>query len=54
MLVVYPLSIGPAVWLENTGFLSVDAIEAAYAPLIGLESETWNRLLNWYLLLWQW
>ena len=57
VLVLYPLSIGPATWLTNRGLLpewAVDPVESFYAPVYWLfqQSEWSYRLLAWYLDFW--
>jgi hypothetical protein len=54
VLVAYPLSLGPATWLFNNGWLPGTAINWLYAPLawIGEKSEPFGNALEWYVMLW--
>ena len=55
LLVVYPLSIGPLVWLVRHDYLSKQSsIFYAYMPLGWLEDQwpPFERALNWYAGLW--
>jgi len=57
LLLMYPLALGPSMWLmyrmdENDGKSTAYlAIRQAYAPLIWLEkrSETTRRAVHWYV-----
>jgi hypothetical protein len=58
VLVVYPLSVGPAEWMRVHGWLSkgdMQALKWFYRPLAWLETkgpEPIGRLLFWYESLW--
>jgi hypothetical protein len=55
LFVVYPLSVGPLVWLVKRGYLSEQSvIFYAYVPLGWLEDQ-WppiERAFDWYANLW--
>ena len=57
MLVGYVASVGPAVWLRESGFITQDQLKAAYLPLIwlyDLDSHNWfARRLDWWCGWWQ-
>jgi len=58
LLVFYPFSVGPVVWLEGHGLFDrlpdpvLDAIGDFYAPLLWLDRQTEAEELEWYLELW--
>jgi hypothetical protein len=57
-LVMYVLSVGPAMWLNNRGRLPSSILDSAlliYAPLDWLahHSEVANRILFWYAGFWE-
>ena len=54
LLLAYPLSVGPAVWICNHGYMSEDAITPFYAPLKWLveRSELVGDGMGWYVALW--
>ena len=57
IVIAYPLSAGPAVWLQMRGAFGpgvVTALEAFYWPLARLAdlSQAGRELLNWYVFLW--
>jgi hypothetical protein len=50
-LVVYPLSVGPAVWLTGSNWAPKPVMEVVYAPL-GFVAKHWppaNRFFDWYI-----
>src|SRR5579872_6401276 len=64
VFVVYPLSIGPACWLERRGWIPRRVTDCAYAPLfylvrLGATEGTFIRIgpfggvIVWYVLLWE-
>lgn len=53
----YPLSLGPATWLDKSGFVSrpvMDTILTIYYPidLLYLNSIHFQKLIDWYLDFW--
>jgi len=50
IFIVYPLSVGPAIWLYEQGALR-DEIEVVYTPLVCLytHSELAQAFFDWYL-----
>ena len=50
----YVLSLGPAVWMHDRGWLP-DSVGIVYWPLIMLckYSSTFEEMMNWYVELWQ-
>ncbi len=53
--VLYVLSIGPANWLILSGYISDEAAQAVYSPLIALHNsnETIGGVLEWYVRLFE-
>ena len=54
LLVLYPLSYGPAWWLIMNGYISASVFSAVYTPIYWL-AENWEwfgDLLRWYIALW--
>ena len=57
VFVIYPLSIGPAVWLQRHGYLGV-WLEKAYGVVYGpvswavVQFEWCRRLADWYIAFW--
>ncbi len=51
VLVLYPLSIGPAALLAQHGLIDYQRGEAFYAPVIWIadNTETGGKILQWYL-----
>jgi hypothetical protein len=51
LLVAYPLSVGPAVWLAERNVVPKKAVEVVYAPLEALaeHSQFAGRFLDWYV-----
>lgn len=57
VFIAYPLSLGPATWLDKSGILSrgaMDAILAIYYPIdvLYMKSSFIQRLVDWYLDFW--
>jgi hypothetical protein len=54
-LTLYPLSIGPALWLHDRGYFSVETFWIAYYPLLWIvdKSPVLNGLLKWYAAFWE-
>lgn len=57
LVVAYPLSLGPATWLDKSGLVSrplMDAILSVYYPidLLYLNSSHSQKLIDWYLDFW--
>jgi hypothetical protein len=54
VLVVYPLSAGPACWLQQHQFISLQAFALLYWPLWCLQelSGTAMTAMNWYIRMW--
>ena len=54
LLPIYVLSVGPALWFCNHGYMSEDAITPFYAPLKWLveRSELIGNVMRWYVALW--
>jgi hypothetical protein len=55
---LYLLSVGPFVWLCDHGYLSpgwIQVVQLPYFPIAWLRdhNETFHRVLDWYLSLWQ-
>jgi hypothetical protein len=55
VLVVYPLSIGPYLWLSDVAYSAVVFIDPAYDPLrwIAAQSEASDRAMNKYCSWWR-
>jgi hypothetical protein len=50
----YVLSLGPAVWLADRGYLPTEPLQVVYAPLIWLHEHTpLSGPLDWYVELWE-
>jgi len=55
VLVLYPLSIGPARWMEQRGWIYYEVTETVYKPLVWLyyrSPEDVQRAVLWYEHLW--
>ena len=57
LMIAYPLSLGPATWLDKSGLVSrplMDAILSVYYPidLLYLNSSHSQKLFDWYLDFW--
>jgi len=57
LFAMYVLSIGPIVWLQKNGYLSINSYIAilgtVYLPVLWLYgSKPLGRVLDWYLSLW--
>lgn len=54
--VLYVLSIGPAIWLAEAGYLQgtvIEVLEVVYAPLVWLANDTpLGGPIEWYVDLW--
>ena len=55
LTVAYVLSVGPAICLRESGFLSPKTVNRIYAPLTWLadHSSTFARALVWYAQRWE-
>ena len=55
LLVAYPLSIGPYLYLSDVAYSKVVFLDPIYDPLrwIAAHSEPFNFVLNWYSSLWR-
>ena len=55
VLVLYVLSVGPAVWCMEHEFVTESTLTTFYSPLINFSSKIppLYRLLDWYAVLWQ-
>ena len=55
VLIGYPLSIGPAAWAADNGYISEPFYVAVYAPLwwLGERSEEVANFLYWYVVVCQ-
>jgi len=53
-LVLYALSLGPALWLAEKGYLTADIFYVIYDPIIYLGNNTFvGEPLFWYMELWR-
>jgi hypothetical protein len=52
--ILYPLSLGPALWLYNQGYISEATLTVAYYPLLLLADSfpIAHDLFEWYVELW--
>jgi hypothetical protein len=52
LLIAYPLSFRPGMWLEEKGIISGDTAETIYSPLFSLaaKSDLFSKVLYWWQL----
>ncbi len=49
VLVAYPLSFGPACWMNERGFLGATVVSALYSPvLVTAENRQLPKIIDWY------
>ena len=55
VVVVYPLSYGPAAWLSTHGYVPDFLVDIPYSPLWWLSEklEWFGEIVEWYLGLWR-